>query len=82
MGYGLSSSAFAIIAATVPDKPSAPVTTFVSDNVAVSWLLPFNGGVAINGYTIKVRQVDGVTFTATGVYCDGTTLTTINTRTC
>jgi 3D (Asp-Asp-Asp) domain-containing protein len=82
MGYGSSSSAFAIIPATNPDTPLAPVTEFNGDYVVVSWELPFNGGSSINGYTIKVRQVDEITYTSTGSYCDGTTLTVINTRTC
>jgi len=35
----------------------------------------------VNGYTIKVRQVDEVTYTEVAS-CDGTTLTVINNRSC
>jgi len=82
MGYSLASAAFAVIAATVPDQPAAPVTSFVNDRVQITWTLPSDGGSAINRYTVKVRQADGVTFSETGAYCDGATLTVINTRTC
>jgi hypothetical protein len=55
MGYGSKSSAFAIIAATRPDAPNPPVTSFDGESVTIDWVVPFNGGQAVNGYTILIR---------------------------
>lgn len=44
--------------------------------------MPFNGGQAVNGYTILIRQVDELTFTEELNYCSGASLTVINTKTC
>jgi hypothetical protein len=44
IGYGLASSAFEIIAATIPDAPEPPVTSFNGDSVTITWTVPFNGG--------------------------------------
>lgn len=82
IGYGSYSAEFVIIAATNPDQPTPPVTSFDGENVVITWQAPFNGGSAITAYTVKVRQVDEVTLTEPGTYCDGTTQTVINTRTC
>lgn len=81
MGYGTASAAFAVIAATSPDAPSAPTTSFDGSFVKIAWSLPYNGGSAVNGYTVKIRQVDEVTYTEVAS-CDGSTLTVITNRAC
>ena len=63
IGYGTASTTFAIIAATIPDVPQPPLSTFNGESVTLSWIVPFNGGQAVNGYTITIRQVDDITFT-------------------
>jgi hypothetical protein len=55
MGYGPASAAFGIMAATIPDTPQPPVTALNGNFVVINWIAPFNGGTAINGYTIKIR---------------------------
>lgn len=55
IGYGAASTPFAIIAATNPSTPDAPVTVVDGENVKISWELPFNGGSTITGYVIKIR---------------------------
>jgi hypothetical protein len=45
--------------------------------------LPPTGGSTIIGYTIKILESDGITYSEDKIYCDGmNTLTIINTRTC
>jgi hypothetical protein len=55
IGYGSVSAAFAIIAATKPDTPQPPVTSFDGESVTIDWEVPFNGGQAVNGYTIIIK---------------------------
>ncbi len=67
-----STSGNGAVLPTVPSVPAAPTTTNVSStSVAISWVAPSDGGSVITGYTVAIRQNDGVTFTAyTG--CTGT----------
>ncbi len=59
----------------IPDVPAAPTTTNPSSTtVAVTWVSPGNGGTPITGYSVAVRQSDGVTFTAYAG-CTGTEIT-------
>ncbi len=54
----------AVIPATVPATPAAPTTTVSGSNVSIAWLAPADGGSAILGYTVEIKQTDGTTFTA------------------
>jgi len=40
LGYGPQSSAFGIMAATVPGIPSAPTTSIIGTNLVITWSLP------------------------------------------
>jgi hypothetical protein len=68
--YSLASSTGAVLP-TVPSVPSALTSAISGTNVVITWVAPWDGGSGITGYTVKIRQSDGVTFTAyTG--CTGT----------
>ncbi len=58
------SSEFSVKKAAKPNFLAAP-TTAVNTNVSVtiSWVAPFNGGSAINSYTVAIRHSDGNTLT-------------------
>jgi len=43
----------------VPDQPVAPVTTWVPDNVEITWQAPDDGGSTITGYKVFIKQKDG-----------------------
>jgi hypothetical protein len=43
----------------------------------ISWVAPFDGGSDIISYSILIREVDGVTFSAELQYCDGSDATII-----
>lgn len=66
----------------MPDKPSAPVTSFSLLSVVVTWTAPPNRGSAITSYTIKFRQSDGTTYTEDKAICDGSLAATRNARSC
>jgi hypothetical protein len=61
--FSVPSSAGAVIA-TVPSVPAAPTTAISGPNVVIAWVAPADGGSAITGYTVAIRQSDGTTFTA------------------
>lgn len=62
MGYSFLSEIVSILAAQIPAQPQAPVTTFDSDNLIVSWVAPDDGGSIITSYTIYVRTSDESVF--------------------
>lgn len=49
-GYSAESTPVVILAAQVPDTPSAPTTTINGDYVDITWTAPFNAGSAIIAY--------------------------------
>ena len=57
-----------------PSAPAAPTTTISGTTVITTWVAPSNGGSAITGYTVKIRQSDAITFTAYAS-CTGTAVT-------
>jgi hypothetical protein len=63
--YGLSdySAELSVLAAQIPDQPSAPQTTFLDDRVRIDWQQPFEQGSPITGYRVLIQQVDGTTYT-------------------
>jgi hypothetical protein len=82
VGYSATSTAFSILAAQPPTKPSAPVTTASEGNIVVSWTAPYNGGSTITSYSIFFRHNDELTFTESPTICDGTQSTVISERAC
>lgn len=54
VGYSAESNTVSILAAQVPDQPSAPITVIEDTNLRVSWLAPNNRGSVIQAYSISV----------------------------
>ena len=54
----------------MPAQPFAPTTTWLPDNVVITWVSPDNGGSPITGYTITIRQSDSITFSTDLTNCD------------
>lgn len=54
----------------MPDKPYAPATTVLNDEVIVSWIAPNENGAIISSYRITLCQEDEV-FMEETTYCDG-----------
>lgn len=48
------SSSLAILAATVPGKPTSVSTTVVETNVVNAWATPDDGSAAITSYAISI----------------------------
>lgn len=70
-GFGPFSNVVVIKADDTPAQPN-PVTTVVDlVNVKISWLLPVTNGDAITKYQILILQSDGVTYSESVAYCDG-----------
>ncbi len=66
-----STSGNGAVLPTVPSVPSALTSAITGTNVIINWVAPSDGGSGITGYTVAIRQSDGVTFAAyTG--CTGT----------
>jgi len=82
VGYSAESSVVSIRAAGVPEQPAAPTTTVNGDNVDIAWTAPADGGSPIIAYTVKIRETDGVTFTADVTNCDGSDSAIVSARTC
>jgi hypothetical protein len=62
----------AVIPATAPSAPAAPITSNSGINVFINWVAPADGGSVITGYTVAIRQSDGTFTTYTG--CTGLTV--------
>jgi hypothetical protein len=71
-GYSYFSNIVSILAAQKPDIPVAPTTTFINDNVIISWTPPLDRGSPITTYSIVILQADG-NYQQSATYCDGTT---------
>lgn len=82
VGYSAISAELSILAAQVPDQPSAPTTAVNGYNVDITWSAPFDGSTQITAYTITIRQLDGTTFTQELTNCDGTSQAIVNARKC
>lgn len=65
------SSVLTILAAQVPDKPAAPVTSISGSNVLIKWDSPDDGSTQITSYLITIRQSDG-SYTEDSTNCNGT----------
>ena len=62
VGYSISSTGLAVLAAQIPDTPVAPTTAVSSSNVVISWTLPGDGSTPITGYKVEIRHSDNVSF--------------------
>jgi hypothetical protein len=60
VGYSESSEVITILAAQLPTKPQAPVTTLLGENMRITWTQPDDGGTPILSYRILIMQNDGV----------------------
>lgn len=74
-GYSDYSAAVAILAAQEPATPSAPTTTIFGSYVRISWTAPNSNGSPITKYLIQIKQSDGVTYSESVAYCDGSLAT-------
>ena len=74
-GYSFFSNVKQVTAVQLPSQPAAPVTTWdiATDEVTVSWIAPFDGGYALTGYSVTIKQTDG-SFSETAT-CDMTSST-------
>ena len=58
-----------------PSVPAAPTTANSgSTNVLITWVAPAQGSTPITGYSVAIRQSNGVTYTAYSG-CTGTAIT-------
>jgi hypothetical protein len=58
-----------------PSVPAAPTTAISgTTNVLITWVAPAQGSTPITGYSVAIRQSNGVTYTAYSG-CTGTSLT-------
>ena len=69
-GYSADSEVVSILAAQIPDQPSAPTTEFQTTQVEISWTAPFDQGSAITGYKVVIALSDAVTFSEEITDCD------------
>ena len=53
VGYSLESAEVEILAAQVPDQPSAPTTTQSGPNMIVKWSMPYNGASVVFAYQVE-----------------------------
>jgi hypothetical protein len=83
-GYSDFSNSVLILVASVPSKPSAPVTTWsdANDQITVSWTAPNNNGAPILSYQILIRAQDGTTFAEESTNCNGSQEAVIASQTC
>lgn len=70
------------MAAQMPDKPLAPVTFFLGDQVKVKWVKPDEKGSAILGYKVYFLESDGIKYSLELHDCDGGESTIRNAQEC
>lgn len=68
LGY---SNDVSIYTATNPDKPDAPTTTIVGDNILIDWTAPNDNGLPITFYTVYIQKADPAFYSLDLVNCDG-----------
>jgi hypothetical protein len=77
VGLGTDSSEVAIRAAAVPSTPNTPTTSISGSNVVISWgNAPSNGGSALTGYKIYIKQSNN-SYSIDSTNCNGMTSATI-----
>jgi len=82
VGYGQLSSEVAILAAQVPDQPSAPFTTTSAESIVITFAAPFNGGAQITAYRVTIRASDDTTYLEDLVNCDASTAEVMTSKRC
>lgn len=70
MGWGEFSIPVEIVAAKVPEQPTAPITAINNIFVRILWTDPYLNSSPINAYQIFIVNKDGV-FATDATYCDG-----------
>lgn len=68
LGY---SNEVSIYTATNPDKPDAPTTTIMGENVLIDWVAPADNGLTITKYAIYIQKADPAYYTQDLVNCNG-----------
>lgn len=58
-GFSDFSDEVTILAAQIPEVPTAPITTVVDRDVHITWIEPNDMGSAISGYRVKFIGNDG-----------------------
>jgi len=71
-----------VLAAQKPNVPNAPTTTIAGSNVQITWTLSSDGGSAVTSFSVRIRQVDEVTFTPDLTDCNGSNQSIISALTC
>lgn len=71
-GYSEASVPVAILCATKPATPLAPVTSVLNDKAIITWFAPADNGTPILGYKIYIRKGDQ-SYVFDNLVCDGTT---------
>lgn len=59
-----------------------PVTAILGDHVQITWTVPSDGSSSILGYTVVIRESDGVTYTEEPISCNGIDLGVHTTQSC
>jgi len=57
-GFSVFSDTISILTAQKPAQPSPPTTLWIPDDVIITWTAPDNGGSAITGYIVTIKQND------------------------
>lgn len=81
-GYSLDSLVVEILAAEVPSKPLAPVTSFNRETITVDWVAPSSQGSPILYYTVLFRESDLTTYSLELITCDGSTADRLSSTQC
>jgi hypothetical protein len=76
------STAVSILAAQVPDKPTAPATALSGSDVIVTWTNDYSGDSPITSYEIMFEYSDGTTYGQYKPTCDGTDANIVASLTC
>lgn len=83
-GLGLYSDVVAIVAAQVPNQPSAPAIQQNGIYFEVTWDAPFDNHSPITSYVILLKESDG-SFVENKDLCDGSSTSdpdTLSSRSC
>jgi hypothetical protein len=81
-GYGEFAPELQIRSAQVPDIPGTPVTSWLPDDVTVTWTAPNHNGDEITHYIVKIRTSNIGVYAQELTYCNGADATVRDTQTC
>lgn len=68
LGY---SNEVSIYTATNPDKPDAPTTMIVGDDILIDWVAPYDNGLTITSYTVYIQKADPAFYSVDLTNCNG-----------